>query len=160
MRVFLRVLISVMVCVLAVGYASAQAAKSADRDAIIATAEKELMQADRDFCADWQKNGSEAWARWFAEHGVEDTGAGPAVGPEAVRKNIAETYGPGSNLTWTPDEARAMEDGRMGLTRGHFIAALNANGKKMEIRGQYITIWRKQKDGSWRIVWDGGEALH
>lgn len=123
------------------------------------------MQADRDFYADWQKNGADAWARWWAENGVKEgvkeTGAGPAIGPEAVRKSIAEGFAsPGSSLTWSPDEARAMEDGRMGLTRGHFVATFNADGKKTEVRGQYITIWRKQKDGNWRIVWDGGEALH
>jgi ketosteroid isomerase-like protein len=160
MRVFWRVVICLCVCVVGASFASAQAAKPAATASTIAAAEKELMKADRDFCADWQKNGADAWVRWFAEHGVEDTGEGSAVGREAVRKNIAETYGPGSSLTWKPDEARAMEDGRMGFTRGHFIATFNANGKKREIRGQYVTIWRKQKDGNWRIVWDGGEAIH
>lgn len=159
MRVFLRAFILVCVCATAVNWVFAQAAPASSA-ATVAAAEKELMQADRDFYADWQKNGADAWARWWAEDGVEDTGKGPAVGPDAVRKHITETYGPGSSLTWTPDEARAMEDGRMGLTRGHFVAVFNAEGKKTEVRGQYITIWRKQKDGNWRIVWDGGEALH
>ena len=160
MRVFLRAAMCLCFCFAAVSFLSAQAAKPVDTAMTMAAAEKELMQVDRDFCADWQKNGAEAWARWFAEYGVEDTGASPAVGPEAVRKNVAETYGPGSTLTWIPDEARAMEDGRMGLTRGHFTVVIHANGQKKEVRGQYITIWRKQKDGNWRIVWDGGEALH
>jgi len=160
MRVFLRVFACVCVCAATIGFARAQE-KPILSAATVAAAEKELMQADRDFCSDWQKNGAEAWARWFAENGVKEAGPIPAVGREAVRKSVDETFGqPGSSLMWTPDEARAMEDGRMGLTRGHFTAVFNTKGEKKEIRGQYITIWRKQKDGNWRIVWDGGEAIH
>ena len=156
-----RTILCVMICAGLLACAWAQPAKpTATKADLIAAAENELLKAESDFSADWQKNGADAWVRWFAPFGVEDNGGNPAVGPEAVKKSITEAYGaPGSTLMWAADEARAMEDGRMGFTRGHFVASFLINGQKKEIRGQYITIWRKQKDGNWRIIWDGGEPL-
>jgi ketosteroid isomerase-like protein len=34
-----------------------------------------------------------------------------------------------------------------------------ASGKVTERRGQYVTIWRKQPDGSWKVVFDTGSTL-
>ena len=29
----------------------------------------------------------------------------------------------------------------------------------MERRGEYLTVWRKQRDGSWKVIFDTGSTL-
>ena len=33
-----------------------------------------------------------------------------------------------------------------------------AQREPVERTGRYLTVWKKQKDGSWKVVWDGGAA--
>ncbi len=128
----------------------------------VARAEAEMLQADREFNQDVQQSGLEGWVRWFSDRGVMFQGdsAPPALGAEPIRKAMAEEFAlPGHTLTWQPDGARALDSGKNGLTWGRWQRQFQGkDGKIMQLTGQYITVWRKQKDGSWRVVWDGGEA--
>ena len=45
----------------------------------------------------------------------------------------------------------------MGYTWGHFEGhSKDANGTAVTTSGRYMTIWRKQPDGSWKVVLDAG----
>lgn len=57
-------------------------------------------------------------------------------------------------LNWTPDFADVSGIGDLGYTYGHYTATIaNAEGDK-EITGLFHTVWKRQKDGKWRFVWD------
>ncbi|HEY7170475.1 MAG TPA: hypothetical protein VH417_06475 [Vicinamibacterales bacterium] len=34
-----------------------------------------------------------------------------------------------------------------------------ADGKVTERQTQYITVWKKQNDGSWKVIFDTGSTL-
>ena len=53
-------------------------------------------------------------------------------------------------LTWMPQAATIAHSGELGFTYG--IWTLNA--KDTTLQGTYVTIWKKQKDGQWKFVWD------
>jgi hypothetical protein len=60
-------------------------------------------------------------------------------------------------LTWTPTDAAMGPSGDMGYTWGHFEgSSKDANGNPVTTSGRYMTIWRKQPDGSWKVVLDAG----
>jgi ketosteroid isomerase-like protein len=47
--------------------------------------------------------------------------------------------------------------GDMGYTWGHFEGrSKDANGNPVLTSGRYITMWRKQSDGTWKVVLDAG----
>jgi ketosteroid isomerase-like protein len=47
----------------------------------------------------------------------------------------------------------------MGYTSGQYVAvAPGPNNTTLKFAGQYITVWKKQKDGSWKVLWDGGSS--
>jgi ketosteroid isomerase-like protein len=60
-------------------------------------------------------------------------------------------------LTWTPTDAQMSPSGDMGYTWGHYEGhSKDANGNPVTTTGRYITIWRKQPDGSWKVALDAG----
>jgi ketosteroid isomerase-like protein len=47
--------------------------------------------------------------------------------------------------------------GDFGYTWGHFEGhSKDVNGNTVTTSGRYITIWRKQPDGNWKVVLDAG----
>lgn len=53
--------------------------------------------------------------------------------------------------------AFASEAGDLGYTLGTWRSTrYTAEGRGQVITGKYVTIWRKQADGSWKVVFDGG----
>ncbi len=54
--------------------------------------------------------------------------------------------------SWKPVRATASSSGDMGFTFG-FATYL---GTDTTTYTNYCTIWRKQKDGTWKFVYDGG----
>src|ERR1039457_1030910 len=60
-------------------------------------------------------------------------------------------------LVWTPTDAAMGPSGDMGYTWGHFEGrSKDANGNPVVTTGRYMTIWRKQPDGNWKVVLDAG----
>lgn len=72
-------------------------------------------------------------------------------GKEAARAEWAQMLkDPGFKLSWSAQSADVSKDGTMGYTRGTWQATMG--GKPMN--GTYATVWKKQKDGNWRVVVD------
>ena len=61
----------------------------------------------------------------------------------------------GPSLTWEPYEGEVGSQGDLGYTRGKFLfQGKDGAGKPVTERGEYLSIWRKQQDGAWRLVVD------
>jgi ketosteroid isomerase-like protein len=112
-----------------------------------------LMKADRDFAKAFAENHVEGWMAFCADNAVMLQEV-PAVGREAVRKFAQESFSdPYGKLEWEPVYAQLFASGNMGVTTGRWKAT-SPDGKTAG--GDYVTVWRKQKDGSWKFVADGG----
>lgn len=57
-----------------------------------------------------------------------------------------------TGISWAPYKAMASASGNMGYTFGFW----QFKSKDTTTYGNYCTIWHKQKDGSWKFVFDGG----
>jgi ketosteroid isomerase-like protein len=79
-----------------------------------------------------------------------------ASGAEQVRAAVVGLWGlPGISLHWTAATAEASKSGDLGYTRGTYEMTVNdAKGKPMSDKGKYVTVWRKQGDGTWKVVTD------
>ena len=82
-------------------------------------------------------------------------------GRDAVMKAWGDFFAAdGPTLSWTPIRGEVIGAGDIGYTTGRSVfRQKDANGKVTERRGQYVTIWRKQTDGSWKVVFDTGSTL-
>jgi ketosteroid isomerase-like protein len=116
-----------------------------------------LFDLEARFAKDVKERGGAGFAAWFAEDGVAlGNGAAPLIGKVAIAKSA--TWSPNDyQLTWTPTDALMGPSGDMGYTWGHFEGrSKDAHGNPVATSGRYMTVWRKQPDGSWKVVLDGG----
>ncbi|MGA2651039.1 MAG: nuclear transport factor 2 family protein [Terracidiphilus sp.] len=116
-----------------------------------------LFDLEARFAKDVLERGGAAFGDWFAEDGVElSNGQAPVVGRVAIVKDA--NWSPKQyQLTWTPTDAMMGPSGDMGYTWGHYEGhSKDANGNPVTTSGRYMTIWRKQPDGNWKVVLDAG----
>ncbi len=66
----------------------------------------------------------------------------------------------GPTLTWKPAKAEALAGADVGYTIGFSERrAKGADGRVTVSRGNYLTVWKKQRDGSWQAVFDTGSTV-
>lgn len=120
------------------------------------------MQADRDFARAFAERGIEGWVSFFDEMGIQMPGGMPtAWGREEVEKTSRQLFDTPNftALSWEPVYAVVAEAGDLGYTLGDYVAeGLDAEGQTVTQQGNYVTIWRKQADDSWKVVFDTGNV--
>lgn len=118
-----------------------------------------LMQLDRDFDKATSEKGVDGWITYFAPNGsmLGDTNK-PITGLTEIRKAMEPAFKDSSySLRWHPTKAEIMIPGVIGYTVGRYESLRkNKEGKLMKFTGSYSSIWKKQPDGSWKIVLDAG----
>jgi ketosteroid isomerase-like protein len=124
-------------------------------DTSIAPGKSLLFDLEAKFAKATAEGGGKAFATWFAEDGISlANGQVPVRGREAIAKQttwLAQDY----QLTWTPTDAVMSPTGDMGYTWGHYEGrSRDADGNAKVTSGRYLTIWRKEHDGSWKVVVD------
>jgi ketosteroid isomerase-like protein len=124
----------------------------AERDAV--------LQADRDFARAVAERGVEAWVSHFSDDGVMLEAAGEVRGHAAIHELMAPAFeSPGFAMTWTPAFAAVSQGGDLAYTYGTYeTTAPDAEGALGTTHGRYVTIWRKQTDGTWKVVFDMGNT--
>src|ERR1035438_2751081 len=116
-----------------------------------------VFQLEADFAADVAKHGHDAFLTYFAEDGVEVVDGGGFNTKEEMRKQ--PPWPEGTTLTWTPVKAEMAASGDLGYTYGNYVyTAKNKDGKLVANHGKYTSIWKKQKDGQWKVVVDMGNS--
>ena len=76
-------------------------------------------------------------------------------GPAAIKSFYNKNTLPETSLQWTPDFVEVSASGDLAYTYGKFTySAIDSNGKAIETNGIFHTVWKKQKDGTWKYVWD------
>jgi ketosteroid isomerase-like protein len=124
---------------------------------------KVLENADREFMRAATERGLDGWVSFFTVDAVRLPKIGDKMikGVAAVRKADASLFtDPNRKLVWEPADAHMFADGKSGVTTGHFKVILkNPTGsEKIVATGSYITGWRKEADGRWKVSFDTGTA--
>jgi ketosteroid isomerase-like protein len=118
-----------------------------------------LLAADRAFADSTAARRLDGWMGYYSADAVRLTmGGDVAQGLEAVRKYDAPLFADSTTrLLWTPTGAGAFADGRHGFTTGTSLMLRTAAGKTDTVyRGAYITMWRREADGRWKVILDTG----
>jgi len=137
--------------------ATTQAAPNPLTDSTVKPGKMLLYDLEARFAKDVLERGGVAFAEWFAEDGVVlGNGQAPVVGRVAITKSTK--WSPKDyQLIWTPTDAVMGPSADIGYTWGHFEGhSKDANGNPVTTTGRYLTIWRKQPDGNWKVVLDSG----
>lgn len=119
---------------------------------------QELAKMEDAFCAMARDQGILAAFEHFAAPDVAfiDTDPRKYRGLEAVRARIGPNQ-PGATLTWSATFTDVSDDGTLGYNYGRYESRRVAPGGKETIHtGWFLTIWKRQPDGSWKYVMDNG----
>jgi hypothetical protein len=118
----------------------------------------ELEQADRVFAEAVASSGVEAWVAAFDPQGHQwDEQAARRITPGPDMKAYMGPVLEG-RLQWDPLYSGLSPDGQLGWTAG--TSTWTAPGEpEPAMRGAYVTVWRKQDDGSWKIWFDAGNPI-
>ena len=118
-----------------------------------------LIATDRAFDSATAAGGVAGWVAFVADSGrqTDDRGnfiTGPAAIGELMRGLLDDTT---RALRWTPDLAEVSGDGALGYTWGRWtLAVRDSSGSHQAGQGRYLTVWRKQRNGSWKMEADIG----
>jgi len=116
----------------------------------------ELMDADREFSAMSAAEGAPVAFAAYADASVImlPAGGAPIHGHSAM---VAVFDGYTANLTWEPEYADVAASGDLGFTWGRYVQEREGeDGEPVLSYGKYVSIWRRQDDGSWKFVLDTG----
>ncbi|HTA83676.1 MAG TPA: hypothetical protein VK783_12100 [Bacteroidia bacterium] len=118
-----------------------------------------VIQADKDFNNYCAKHGLAAGFIKFADSSQVSLGQGslPLRGLAALRKSLEKDLADSSvsKLTWGPEKGEAS--GSIGYTYGPWkLVSKTKAGNDTVLHGYYVTVWKLQKDGTWKYVLDGG----
>ncbi|MBK8610395.1 MAG: nuclear transport factor 2 family protein [Chitinophagaceae bacterium] len=120
-----------------------------------AFAKMELLKADRDFSKMSEEKGMKAaFMEYLDSNGVLlRPNRLPIAGADAI-DYLLQQNDTDYSLTWEPRSGAVARSGELGYTYG--VYALRPSTKDTVIYGTYVSIWKKEKDGTWRYVLDSG----
>ncbi|MBA4137763.1 MAG: hypothetical protein C0518_10645 [Opitutus sp.] len=119
---------------------------------------KELIAMEDQFSAMAQEKGVLAAFEHFAAPDVAfiDTDPRKFRGPAAVRERMG-AFPPGAKLTWSAYFTDVSDDGSLGYNYGRYeMRGPGPDGRERVGQGWFLSIWKRQPDGSWRYVMDTG----
>lgn len=119
-----------------------------------------VRTADEEFSRAATKLGTgEAFGRFAAADAQMFSPPGEFItGPLAITGSFG-TPADGSSLVWHPVEGEVAKSGDLGFTVGNAVfTGMREDGAVVKRYSKYLTVWKRQRDGSWRFVVDGGSA--
>jgi ketosteroid isomerase-like protein len=135
------------VCVLG---AVVLAATGCGRSVDVEEERRALLAADRQF-AQSTKDVDLFMSYWMPDATAHLSGSPAARGVDAIRTSFAERVAaPGVSLSWAPERAEVSAAGDLGYTIGAY--EMTAGGATD--RGKYLTVWKKQPEGTWKVIED------
>ena len=118
----------------------------------------EYMQAERNFSKlSAEKGPLEAFLAFMTDDVILlSPNSPPAVGHNAIRKSL-DDFPKTLSLTWEPREAEAASSGDIGYTTGPTrTRGTGMDGTPRDVQRAYFSVWRRQKDGSLKVIVDMG----
>lgn len=120
-----------------------------------------LLEADAAFARATARNGLDGWMSFMMDDAVRTAQPGGKLiaGVERIRIKDAELFAePNQRLVWEPVESHLYADGKTGVTSGRYrMTATDSDGNETIVsQGGYVTLWRKDAEGKWKVIFDTG----
>jgi len=117
-----------------------------------------LMKRDIEFYSQSAAHGLDGWLSFFADDAaIFPPGERIVTGLPAIREHYVKTGFSPQGLSWKPEGEVVSASKDLGYSYGTWEKpGFGQDGKPVIHRGKYLTVWRKQADGSWKVIADIG----
>jgi ketosteroid isomerase-like protein len=118
----------------------------------------EVRRAELAFAATVAEDRPRVFAAMIDEAAVFVSGDEVTRGRAAITEAWKGFFSPDRpHMVWRPEIVEISADGELGFTRGPWtLSGVGSDGKPYERGGIFNSVWRRQEDGGWRIVFDAG----
>jgi ketosteroid isomerase-like protein len=117
----------------------------------LAQLQREVADTERAFAKTMADRDFAGFQSFLAEETIFFGSKGAIRGKAAVADKWKAFYeGAQPPFSWQPDTAEVLDSGGLGLTSG----PVHDPGGKLV--GTFTSIWRRQPDGKWEIIFDKG----
>ena len=124
------------------------------------TAVASIVRAEREFMDDVARRRLEGWVDHFADSAATlPPGKLVNVGRAPIRTGMAATFADSSvHVAWFPVYASVAASGDLGYTWGYYrwMSRDDKGAPAPPVTGKYLTIWRRDGSGTWKVVVDTG----
>lgn len=111
----------------------------------------EVRAAETAFAGTMAERDLESFLSFVSDEAVFIGRGSTLRGREAIEEGWASFFdGPEAPFSWTPEQVEVLDSGTLALSSG---PVRNPAGR---VIGTFNSIWRKEADGSWRVVFDKG----
>ena len=119
--------------------------------------ERAIRETDIEFSKAGAAKDLERAVAFYAEDAaLLEPNAPIVMGKEAIRTAWSQLIAkPGFAISWQPTKVEVSRGGDLGYTMGTYeLTTHDPTGKPETDRGKYVTVWKKQPDGSWKAAAD------
>jgi ketosteroid isomerase-like protein len=114
-------------------------------------ARQEVFAAERAFARSMAERDFAAFGRHIASDAIFFAGRQPLRGRDAVLAGWKAFYdGAAAPFSWEPDQVEVLASGQLALSTGP------VRDPKGEVVARFNSIWQRQGDGRWLVVFDKG----
>jgi len=135
--------------------ATGEAGKAATLDPAAGDA-RTLREADQALARAVDQHDRSAFEALLSEDAYFAGGGRPLRDRAAVSRAWASFFDrEGPRLSWAPELAEMSRSGDLGYTVGHYqLESRDADGRMVKREGRYVTVWRREADGVFRVAVD------
>jgi len=126
-----------------------------------AAADTKIEQALRDLDAKWSAAAGAKDIDKTVSYYSEDAVVMPPNAPSAkTRETIRSAWKemlttPGAAIRWKATKVEVAKAADLAYVSGTYEEAMtDASGKSVKDHGKYVEVWKKQADGTWKVVAD------
>ena len=117
---------------------------------------KSMVETERAFSRTSEEKGTrESFAEFIADDGILFR-PGPVLGKKWMQEHPLPASTTRSLLSWQPIFAAVSRAGDLGYTTGPWQFKNDIKDAKPSAFGNFMTVWKKQADGSWKFALDLG----
>jgi ketosteroid isomerase-like protein len=117
---------------------------------------RQVLESERAFAATMAARDLRAFGTFVSDEALFYGGAGVLRGREAVVAGWTRFFqGAAAPFSWEPATVDVLDSGTLALSSG---PVRDPTGRQI---GTFNSIWRREADGRWRVVFDkGGEVCN
>ena len=111
----------------------------------------QVRSAERAFAKTMADRDHAAFTSFLADEAIFFGGAAPLRGKAAVAAGWKPYFeGPQAPFSWDPEVVEVLDSGTLALSSGP------VKDPQGQVVGIFNSIWRRETDGRWRVVFDKG----